>query len=215
VISSLLFFGGLDLDSSEDNEHSGIEWSDLAPSAPDRHQDYVFIAHFILAIIISILSLSGGLVSWATGTGLMTPILLFATGVIYGIGTGIKWYRDEFIPHLCRTRMIPEFEVDRFLNYKRWNRRTILVSGYLTTVISQVVWSLITSLGVTTEIITIISMLSVIFILMIVVYLIVLFVWLFFFDYLLKSIFSDVDHIIKIDDERVANYQVRKKEEND
>jgi hypothetical protein len=215
VITSLLFFGGLDLDSSEDNEHSGIEWSDLAPSAHDRHQDYVFIAHFILAIIISILSFSGGLVSWAFGTGVITPILLFATGVTYGIVTGINWYRDEFIPHLCQTRMIPEFEVDRFLNYKRWHRRTILVSGYLTTAISQVVWLLITSLGVTTETITIIFLLSMLLALMVVVYLIVLFVWLFFFEYLLKLIFSDVDHIIKIDDERVADYQARKKEEKE
>jgi len=215
VITSLLFFGGLDLDSSEDNEHSGIEWSDLTPSASDRHQDYVFIAHFILAIIISILSLSGGLVQWAYGTGLVTPILLFATGLIYGVAPGINWYRDEFIPHLCRTRMIPDFEVDRFLKYKRMQRRTVLLAGYLTTAISQVVWSWITSLGVTTDIITIIFMLSMLFVLMIVVYLIVLYVWLLFFEYLLKSIFSDVDHIIKIDDERVADYQARKKEEEE
>jgi hypothetical protein len=201
------------MNSSEDNEHSGIEWSDLKPSAVDRHQDYVFIAHIILAIIISILSLSGGFVSWAYGTGLMTPILLVATGVTYGIVTGINWYRDEFIPHLCRFRMIPDFEVDRFLNYKRWNRRTTLVSGYLTTAIIQVVWSLITSLGATTDIITIIAFLSVLFILMIVVYLIVLLVWLTFFQYILKSIFSDVDYIIKIDEARIDEYKARKKEE--
>lgn len=203
------------MDSSGDNEQGDIEWSDLKPSTVDKHQDYVFIAHIILAIIISILSLSGGLISWAYGTGLMTPILLFAAGAIYDVVTGINWYRDEFIPHLSRTRMIPEFEADRFLKYKRWNRRTILVSGYLTTAINQVVWSLITSLGATTDIITIIAFLFVLFILMIVVYLIVLFTWLSFFEHLLNSIFSDVAHIIAIDAKRIEDYQARKKREKE
>ena len=201
------------MDSSDDNEQIRIDWSTLKPSVSDKHQDYVFIAHFILAIIISLLSLSGGLISWVFGTGLVTPILLIATGIIYGIVTGINWYRDEFIPHLCRIRMIPDFEVDRFLKYKRMQRRTFLLAGYLTTAISQVVWSQITSLSGTTDIITIIFMLSMLFVLMIVVFLIVLFLWLSFFEYLLKSIFSDVDYIIKLDDERIEKYRARKKEE--
>lgn len=199
------------MDSSKNNERRDIDWSDIKPSAIDRHQDYVFIAHVILAIIISILSLSGGLFLWATGTGLMTPILLFAAGATYDIVTGINWYRDEFIPHLCRFRMIPEFEADRFLNYKRWNRRTILVSGYLTTLIIQVVWSLITSLVGTTDIITIISGMFMIFILMIVVYLIVLLVLLSFFEYILNSLFSDVNYIIAIDEKRIKDIKTLRK----
>ena len=200
------------MDSIDDDEYMNIDWSDLSPSKSDKHQDYVFVAHIVLAVIVSILSFSGDWISWAYGTGLMTPILLVVTGIMYDIMIGINWYRDEFIPYICRTRMIPEFETDRFLKYKRMNRRTILLSGYLSLVIIQSVWSLITSYGATDDIAVIIIMLFLIFILMILLYLMVLFLWLLLFEKLTKSLYSDVEHLITLENEMAAFRHAKRKE---
>ncbi|MFW9834731.1 MAG: hypothetical protein ACFFEK_12100 [Candidatus Thorarchaeota archaeon] len=199
--------------SSDGNEQVDIDWSSLTPSTCDKHQDYVFIAHCILAIVISVLSFSNGWVSWAYGTGLITPLFLVIAGGLYDLTRGINWYRDEFIPFVSRIRMIPEFEADRFLKYKRINRLTLLLAGYLSTAITQFAWILITSLGATTNPITIISMLVIVFILMVCVFLIVLFAFIVLFERLWSSVYSDVKHITDLDDQLTKYYDAQKEEQ--
>jgi hypothetical protein len=205
--------GGSDMDSSDGNEQVDIDWSSLTPPTSDKHQDYVFIAHCVLAIIISVLSFSSGWLSWAYGTGLITPIFLVIAGGLYDLSRGINWYRDEFIPFVSRTRMIPEFEASRFLNYKRINRLNFLLAGYLSTAITQFAWILITSLGATTNPITIVMMLLIIFILMVCVFLIVLFAFLVLFERLWTSVYLDVQHIIDLDNQLNKYYNAQKEEQ--
>jgi amino acid transporter len=208
-----MIIGGSDMASSNGNEHVDIDWSSLTPSTSDKHQDYVFIAHCILAIVISVLSFTNGWISWAYGTGLITPLFLVIAGSLYDLSRGINWYRDEFIPFVSRTRMIPEFEANRFLKYKRINRLTLLLAGYLSTAITQFAWILITSLGATTDLITIVSMLVIVFILMVCVFLIVLFAFLVLFERLWNSVYSDAQHIIDLDNQLNKYYNAQKEEQ--
>ena len=212
---NLLIVGGSYVDSSDENNDTTVDWSELEPSAADKHQDYVFVAHVFLAIIVSILSFSDGWISWAYGTGLMTPVLLVITGIMYGLVPGINWYRDEFIPFIYRTHMIREFEADRFLNYKRMNRRTILVAGYLSLVIIQFAWSLITSFGATDDLLVIIIMLSLLFAVIVMTYLLVVLAWFSLFERLMKSMYSDIEHIVDIDNEMMAFRHAKRMEEKE
>jgi len=205
------------VDSSDDDEQGISEWSDLKPSSPDKHQDYVFLAHLLLAIIISGLSLFGGWTSWAAGTGLMMPVLLLLTGAYYGITIGINWYRDEFVPHIGRTRTIPEFESDGFLNYKRMNRRTILLSGYLSTAITQYFWSLIayTVASFNPDFWSVFVLMLMLFGIMMVLFLFLLLIGLIVFERLWKSVYSDAAPIIEIDIEMNEYLQSLKESENE
>lgn len=201
------------MDASTNDEQSEYELIELDETRSDRHQVYVLLIHVIAAVIISVLSFSDGLQSWLVGTGLLTPILLGITGFIYGISTGINWYREEMIPYMCRTIMVQEFETDRFLKYKQKVRFIILIAGYLSIIITQFVWYHIATItipltehvGQGTEII------CMIFLIMILLYGVFL-VFLFdVFDRILKSIFSDASQLIEFD----KNWLEANKESNE
>jgi hypothetical protein len=189
----------------DDDSKCTIEWSNLKPLKIDKHQDYVFVAHLLLGIVISLLSLSGGWILWASGTGILTPIMISATGALYDLAPGINWYREEFVPYICKTRTIPEFEAERFLKYKLMHRRSILLSGYLSTAITQYVWWRIADLllPIIFGFFSIFVILLLIFGIMIVLYLLFLLIWLTVFQYILNSRYSDVNHIIETDDELI------------
>ncbi|KXH70313.1 MAG: hypothetical protein AM326_04430 [Candidatus Thorarchaeota archaeon SMTZ-45] len=189
------------------------DWSNLEPSKPDSYQGYVFFAHLVVCAIISTLSFFEGLFFWCVGPGVLTPILLSGTGLFYAILPGINWYRTEFIPYLNRIHLIPEFETDRFLNYKRVLRLSALMFGYLATAISQIVWYegvsfALVSFGPNTALL---ELLFYVFFAMIVFYLTILLLFFFSFEHVLKSIFSDVHHIITLDDKMTAYFRALEK----
>ncbi|MGY5864234.1 MAG: hypothetical protein RTV41_06485 [Candidatus Thorarchaeota archaeon] len=202
---------------SIDNENLEYDWSDIKPSESDSFQFYVFVAHALLGIIISVLSFSGGWVSWGVGIGALTPVLLVLTGVVYSIPTGIDWYRNEFIPHLTRIQMIPEFETDRFLKYQRISRATMLLSGYLALVVTQWVWTQITTIimSFTGNLGDLLEALGFIFIGMIVLHLIVTIFFFGIFHVILRSIFSDVRYIVEIEEKMTKYFKEKKKDEEE
>lgn len=202
---------------SIDNENLEYDWSDIKPSESDSFQLYVFVAHALLGIIISVLSFSGGWVSWGVGIGALTPVLLVLTGVVYSIPTGIDWYRNEFIPHLTRIQMIPEFETDRFLKYQRISRATMLLSGYLALVVTQWVWTQITTIimSFTGNLGDLLEALGFIFIGMIVLHLIVTIFFFGIFHVILRSIFSDVRYIVEIEEKMTKYFKEKKKDDEE
>ena len=202
---------------SIDNENLEYDWSDIKPSESDSFQFYVFVAHALLGIIISVLSFSGGWVSWGVGIGALTPVLLVLTGVVYSIPTGIDWYRNEFIPHLTRIQMIPEFETDRFLKYQRISRATMLLSGYLALVVTQWVWTQITTIimSFTGNLGDLLEALGFIFIGMIVLHLIVTIFFFGIFHVILRSIFSDVRYIVEIEEKMTKYFKEKKKDDEE
>jgi len=129
--------------SDEVGEELVIDWTGIAPSERDGYQIYVSIAHVILGVIVSILSFTGDFESWEVGTGIVLPILIALSGLAYLLPNGINWYRDEFLPFISRTQMISEQDSDRFLRFQKIQRLTILISGYLSTGICQVVWTIL------------------------------------------------------------------------
>ena len=202
---------------SIDNENLEYDWSDIKPSESDSFQFYVFVAHALLGIIISVLSFSGGWVSWGVGIGALTPVLLVLTGVVYSIPTGIDWYRNEFIPHLTRIQMIPEFETDRFLKYQRISRATMLLSGYLALVVTQWVWTQITTIimSFTGNLGDLLEALGFIFIGMLVLHLIVTIFFFGIFYVILRSIFSDVRYIVEIEEKMTKYFKEKKKDDEE
>ena len=204
----------MDPNETESREY---DWVEIEPPVADSFQIYVLVAHVILGVIISVLSFSEGWVSWGVGFGAMTPVLLAVTGVFYIIPTGINWYRDEFIPYLTRIQMIPEFESDRFLKYKRMNRFIMLLSGYLATVVTQFVWTQTVNiiLSFTGELDDLLELLSLIFTGMLFLHIIVTIILIAIIDHVLRSIFSDVRYIIDIEDKMTQYFNEKKKEEKE
>ncbi len=194
-----------------------IDWSSLSPPKSDRYQIYVFVAHLVLGVLISVLSYSYGLFFWAVGPGILTPVLLFGTGLFYAQLTGINWYRDEFIPFLNSINMMPVFETDGFLRYKRVYRVIALIAGYLSVAISQIVWYQ----GVSFLLATIgpgsipFEMMIYIFIGMLIFFIILVVVFVALFNYTLRKIYSDVDHITSLDDRMTDHFHTLRKAEKE
>lgn len=200
---------------SLDSEDREYDWSDIEPPVSDRFQFYVFLAHVLLGIIISVLSLSGGWILWGTGIGVVTPIMLAVSGSFYTISTGINWYRDEFIPYLARIQMIPEFETDRFLKYQRLHRISQLLSGYLAVVVTQVTWTQIMTflLSFSGDLDALVDLSAIILVGMFFLQILVMFIFYAILVTILQSVFSDVSHIIKIEEKMTKYFDDKKKEE--
>jgi hypothetical protein len=207
----------VDLEDHSENEDSQYDWSELENPTPDSFQFYVFLVHILIGIIISVLTFPEGWVSWGTGIGALPPFLLAITGGFYLIATGINWYRNQFIPYLTRVQMIPEFETDNFLQYKRIQRFLLLVSGYISLVISQYVWTQITAfiLSFPVDIAIILEVLSMIYIGVLFFHAFVLILFFALFDTILRSFFSDIRYIAELEDKMQAYFREKKKAEKE
>ena len=207
----------MDSEDHNENEDSEYDWSELEIPTPDSYQFYVFLAHILLGIIISVLSFSEGWVSWGAGIGALTPFLLAITGGFYLIATGINWYRNDFIPYLIRGQMIPEFETDSFLKYQRIQRFLLLVSGYISLVISQYAWTQITTfmLSFPTDIAIILEVLTMIYIGVLFFHAFVLILFFALFDTILRSFFSDIRYIAELEDKMQACFREKQKAEKE
>ncbi len=202
---------------SIDNENREYDWSEIKPAVADSLQFKVFLAHIMLGIVISVLSLSGGWFSWGIGIGVVTPIMLAVAGSFYYMATGIDWYRDEFIPYLARIQMIPEFETDRFLKYQRLHRISQLISGYLAVVVTQYTWTQIVNfvLIFSGDLLDLLELLGMILVGMFFLQLLVMFLFYGVFVYILQSLFSDVSYIIKIEEKMTKYFNDKKKKEKE
>lgn len=202
---------------SLDSENKEYDWSEIKPPVADSFQFKVFLAHIVLGVIISVLSLSGGWVSWGIGIGVVTPIMLAVAGSFYYMATGINWYRDEFIPDLTRIQLIPEFETDRFLKYQRLHRISQLISGYLAVVVTQFTWTQIVNfvLIFSGDLLDLIDLLAMILVGMFFLQLLVMFLFYGAFVYILQSMFSDVSYLIKIEEKMKKYFADKKKEEKE
>ncbi len=129
--------------SKEDEIALDIDWTDLRPSERDGYQFYVFIAHVLVGVMVSVLSFTGDFVEWERGMGLVTPILISLTGLAFLEPTGMNWYRNDFLPFVSRKIEIPERENEQFLKFSRIQRFTVLLSGYLATGTCQAIWLLL------------------------------------------------------------------------
>lgn len=183
---------------------------ELGAVRADRHQVFVLLIHVIAAVIISVLNFSNGLLSWFVGTGVVTPVLLCATGLLYRILTGINWYRDEMVPYMSRTFTVQEFETDRFLKFIQTRRFMVLIASYISTILTQIAWfniatftiPFLESAGAFGE------LFIYLFIGMFFLYGLFLVFWLTVFERILKSKFSDANQLIKFDE----NWQAATKE---
>ena len=198
-----------------ENESIEYDWSEIEPAVADSSQRYVLIAHAILGVVISVLSFSDGLVSWGVGLGAMTPVLLVITGLFYKMATGINWYRDEFIPYVTRIKMIPEFETDRFLTYKKRNRILMLLSNYISLVITQYIWTQILNvlLSFPCNLGDMLEALAFIFGAMLFLHVFLTIIIFTIFTSVSQSGFSDVRYIIDIEDKMTVYFKEKKKME--
>lgn len=207
----------MDSEAHEENKESEYDWSELDQPTPDTYQLYVFLAHILLGIIISVLSFSDGWLSWGVGLGALPPLLLAVTGGFYGMTTGINWYRNEFIPYLTRIHMTPEFETDRFLTNRRVHRFLTLIAGYISLVISQYVWTQITTflLTLSGDSSALLDLLSMIYIGLIFFHAFVLILFIVAFDFTLKSVFSDVRYILEMEEKMQDYFREKRKKEKE
>jgi hypothetical protein len=192
-----------------------IEKAELQPMKQDKSQLYIFVAHQILAVLISIYSFSGTVENWFIGTGLCTPLLVSVVGFMYGVLGGIKWEKEEMVPLLIRTFTVQEFELDRYLKYKRVNRFIVLIAGYLSIIFSQWVWSqFMVFLNDYFDLFLAIEFVfSVGFVCIAIIFLSVLIFWVTMFQHFLKMSYSDIAHIIEFSDKYQESIKRKKEEE--
>ncbi|MFX1559343.1 MAG: hypothetical protein ACFFBL_02030 [Promethearchaeota archaeon] len=205
------------MESSADDEEFYHSHANLKPSEPDPHQKYVFLAHIVLGVAISILSFSGGPYSWFVGTGLLTPLLLAVTSFFYSSLVGMNWYREELLPYMRRNFMVQEFELERFLKYKRIHHFGALIAGYISTGVCQVVWFSIAPIVVTfveniseASEVVLWAVMGMIILFLLVMGLIVLVA--------LRPIeiaFSDIKHLIEFDNEVEKSLKAKVEEEKE
>jgi hypothetical protein len=185
--------------SQEKDESITVDLKQLEPSRPDRHQFYVFGIHVVISIAISYLNFNGDWIQWWMGIGFFIPVLLSLSALFYSALKGSKWYQDEFLPHVGRILMQPEFENDRFLSYNRSRKIAYLFSGYFATLVSQFTWTLaviLLSPFITTPLG---ELLFVIFIMIFVLYLTAWVIFTDISDRILGVLYSDISHLIEID----------------
>lgn len=126
---------GTSIESIENN------FQKLAPNRPDRIQGIVFALHIIIAVIFSYYQYIVSPETWFSNFGLITPIFFGATGLIYAFLGGMNWYREEMLPYISRKFNIVEFQTDELIRFKRFQRLSVLIAGYLSTFVCQAVWT--------------------------------------------------------------------------
>ena len=186
---------------SEDDLVEIINNAELGPTRPDRFQSYVFVLNVILGIVISIYSLSNGSTSWFMGAGVLTPFLLGGFGLFFAVARGIDWEREEMVPLMSRTFMIQEFELERYVKYKRFYRFSILIAGYLSIIVTQWIWSLLASIlydmMISVSGFVVLEFFVILLVFMSILFLVALLFWFEIFHRILKSVFSDINQLIE------------------
>ncbi|MFW9965070.1 MAG: hypothetical protein ACFFCX_15980 [Candidatus Sifarchaeia archaeon] len=202
------------MDSLNNEESISHDEPVFAPQKSDLYQNYVLFVHLLIAIIISILSFTGDFREWFAGTGVVTPILLVVSAFFFAIMTGINWYQDELIPYMRRSLMVQEFEIDRFLRYKRIHRFSVLLAGYLTAVICQIVWfqvanfviQMMESVSSTGDVLYVVAFG------MALLYLLIMAFFVIVFSGGVKFMFSDIKRLIEVDDQIQESIKAKRKE---
>lgn len=205
------------MDSFDNEKPNDNDEPTFAPQKSDPYQKYVFLAHLLIAIAISVLSFRGDFREWFAGMGVATPIMLTVSVSLFAVMTGNNWYREEFAPYMRRTLIVQEFEIDRFLRYKRIHGFLILLAGYLTTMICQLVWFqvagfvilMLDSVSSTGEVLYVAT------IGMALLYLFVIGFFVIIFSDGLKFFFSDIAQLIEVDDRIQESIKAKQKEEKE
>ncbi|MFW9788313.1 MAG: hypothetical protein ACFFE2_07285 [Candidatus Thorarchaeota archaeon] len=202
---------------SGDSEGREYEWSELEHPKPDPYHLYVFVAHIIIGIIISILSLSEGWVSWGLRLGAMPPLLLAITGGFYGITTGTTWFQNQFIPYITRISMIPEFETDRFLQYYRIHRYELLISGYISLIVTQMIWTRAASfiLDLAGDFAQILELITIIYLGLLFLHVFLMLILFGIFELFVQTKYSDVKYIIALEQKMEDYFREKAKEEKE
>lgn len=192
-----------------------IDQAELRPMEHDKSQLFIFLAHQIFAVIISIYSYSGSVENWFIGTGLCTPLLLSVIGFMYLVLGGIKWEKEEMVPLLIRTFTVQEFELDKYLEYKRVNRFVVLIAGYLSIIFSQWVWSqfMLFFSEYFDLLLAIEFLFSVGFFCIAIIFLSVLIFWVTMFQHFLKKSYAAITHIIEFSEKYQESIRRKKEEE--
>lgn len=205
------------MDSFNNEKSNDNDETTFAPQKSDPYQKYIFLAHLLIAIAISVLSFRGDFKEWFAGMGVATPVMLTVSVTLFAIMTGMSWYREELVPYIRRTIMVQEFEIDRFLRYKQTHRSSVLLAGYLTTIICQLVWFqvagfvilMLESVSSTSEVLYVAT------IGMGILYLVILAIFVITFSDGLKFYFSDIAQLIEVDDRIQESIKAKQKEEKE
>jgi hypothetical protein len=194
---SIIARGGREMDVEYDI--ADLKNHDLLPINVDRAQELVFLVQIIPAIGISVFSLSGGWSAWYFGTGILTPVMPGILGYYFDMTPGITWERERMVPFIARSMMVSEFELERYLLYKKHRRFALLVGGYLSIIFTQVIYFQISPflIGLLEYPYTPIQALYYIPVCMLILFFIFLLGWISFIDHGLKSRYSDIKHIIQ------------------
>lgn len=107
---------------------------------------HIVIGLALMAIQFLVLSFE----DWLFTTGLVFPVFLILVGVVYGLGASKESDR-LFLDNIIKPRLenITDEQVTDFLSFRNALRISILVIGYLFTVIFTWIWVTITNLGAT------------------------------------------------------------------
>jgi hypothetical protein len=136
--------------------------------------------------------------------------------MVYGGAVGNTWYREEMLPYLDRRVDVSDVEARRFLSFIHYSRISILISGLLGAVPSDIVfryyWNLILPLAIIDPIVLPLSLLLLLCTMGLFIVQIVL--WVKIFNRVLSSNYSDISHLIAIKEKWEKTNKKRMNERN-
>jgi hypothetical protein len=136
--------------------------------------------------------------------------------MVYGGAVGNTWYREEMLPYLGRRVGVSDVESRRFLSYIHYSRISILISGLLGAVPSDIVfryyWNLILPLAIVDPVVLPLSLLLLLCTMGLFIVQIAL--WVKIFNRVLSSDYSDISHLIAIKEKWEKTNKKRMNERN-
>lgn len=171
-----------------------FEWEELNPAQPDRHQTWAAVLGFLL------LFLSFPFVS-LVGTFSIIPPLFGTVCMAYGRLVGTTWYKDQLLPYMARMIGVSDFEQRRFLEQRRYTRVSLLIAGFLSAIPSDIIFRYYFDILLPLALIDPIFGLFAIALVLAIFgfYLLQVFLWMFTFNRILESVFSDVSHLVSFE----------------
>ena len=195
----------------ESSGQSGLdsEWEELSPTKNDPHQHRLSIVGFFLLFL-------GPGISSIIANEIILPALIGISCMVYGGAVGNTWYREEMLPYLDRRVDVSDVEARRFLSFIHYSRISILISGLLGAVPSDIVfryyWNLILPLAIIDPIVLPLSLLLLLCTMGLFIVQIVL--WVKIFNRVLSSNYSDISHLIAIKEKWEKTNKKRMNERN-